>query len=375
MIKFLDLKSINDSFEPELSEAVNRVLNSGWYLLGNETKAFEKEYAEFTGTKHCIAVGNGLDALRLILKAYMTLGTMEEGDEIIVPANTYIASILSITDNRLKPVLVEPDIDTYNLDPKKIEEKITSRTKGILLVHLYGQNAMHAGIQHLVDKYDLKLLEDNAQAAGGYWENKRTGSLGHAAGHSFYPGKNLGALGDGGAVTTDDEELADTIRTLANYGSRKKYVNDYQGLNSRLDELHAAVLRVKLKRLDADNARRNELAQLYIENITNEKIVLPVTKDFFKAENATNPVHVWHLFVIRHAERDKLQQYLADKGIQTLIHYPIPPHKQQAYKAWNKLSFPVTEKIHNEVLSLPISQVMNTIEIQQVVEALNALND
>ena len=375
MIKFLDLKSINDSFEPELSEAVNRVLDSGWYLLGNETKAFEKEYAEYTETKHCIAVGNGLDALRLILKAYMTLGTMEEGDEIIVPANTYIASILSITDNRLKPVLVEPDIDTYNLDPKKIEEKITSRTKGILLVHLYGQNAMHAGIQHLVDKYDLKLLEDNAQAAGGYWENKRTGSLGHAAGHSFYPGKNLGALGDGGAVTTDDEELADTIRTLANYGSRKKYVNDYQGLNSRLDELHAAVLRVKLKRLDADNARRNELAQLYIENITNEKIVLPVTKDFFKAENATNPGHVWHLFVIRHAERDKLQQYLADKGIQTLIHYPIPPHKQQAYKAWNKLSFPVTEKIHNEVLSLPINQVMNTIEIQQVVEALNALND
>ena len=375
MIKFLDLKSINNSFEPELSEAVNRVLDSGWYLLGNETKAFEKEYAEYTGTKHCIAVGNGLDALRLILKAYMTLGTMEEGDEIIVPANTYIASILSITDNRLKPVLVEPDIDTYNLDPQKIEEKITSRTKGILLVHLYGQNAMRAGIQHLVDKYDLKLLEDNAQAAGGYWENKRTGSLGHAAGHSFYPGKNLGALGDGGAVTTDDEELADTIRTLANYGSRKKYVNDYQGLNSRLDELHAAVLRVKLKRLDADNARRSELAKLYIENITNEKIVLPVTKDFFKTENTTNPVHVWHLFVIRHAERDKLQQHLADKGIQTLIHYPIPPHKQQAYKAWNKLSFPVTEKIHNEVLSLPISQVMNTIEIQQVVEVLNALND
>ena len=300
---------------------------------------------------------------------------MEEGDEIIVPANTYIASILSITDNRLKPVLVEPDLDTYNLNPEKIEEKITSRTKGILLVHLYGQNAMRTGIQHLVDKYGLKLLEDNAQAAGGYWENKRTGSLGHAAGHSFYPGKNLGALGDGGAVTTDDEELADTIRTLANYGSRKKYVNDYQGLNSRLDELHAAVLRVKLKRLDADNARRNELAKLYIENITNEKIVLPVTKDFFKTENTTNPVHVWHLFVIRHAERDKLQQHLADKGIQTLIHYPIPPHKQQAYKAWNKLSFPVTEKIHNEVLSLPISQVMNTIEIQQVVEVLNALND
>ncbi len=255
MVKFLDLKAINDSFEPELSNSIKRVLDAGWYLLGNEVTSFEKEYADYIGTKHCVGVANGLDALRLILRAYIELGVMQEGDEIIVPANTYIASILAITENRLTPVLVEPDINTYNIDPFKIEEKITSRTKGIMIVHLYGKNAMHPEIQRLVEKYNLKLIEDNAQASGAYYREKRTGGLGDAAGNSFYPGKNLGALGDAGAVTTDDDNLASVIRAIANYGSIKKYVNDYQGLNSRLDEIQAAILRVKLPRLDADNQR------------------------------------------------------------------------------------------------------------------------
>jgi dTDP-4-amino-4,6-dideoxygalactose transaminase len=260
MIKFLDLKKINDSFEPDISSAIKRVLDSGWYLLGNEVKAFEQEYREYTGSKHCIGVANGLDALRLILKAYIELGEMQEGDEIIVPSNTYIASILAVTDNRLIPVLVEPDLNTYNIDPLKIEEKISSKTKGIMIVHLYGQNAMHPEIKRLTEKYGLKLIEDNAQAQGCFFDGKRTGSLGDAAGHSFYPGKNLGALGDAGAVTTDIDELADVIRTIANYGSKVKYQNLYQGLNSRLDEIQAAILRVKLTRLDADNQRRREIA-------------------------------------------------------------------------------------------------------------------
>jgi len=275
MIKFLDLKKINNSFEPELSNAVKRVIDSGWYLLGNEVTAFEKEYAAFIGTRHCIGVANGLDALRLIFRAYIEIGLMKEGDEIIVPANTYIASILAITENRLKPVLVEPDIKTFNINPFLIEEKISKRTKGILMVHLYGQNAMHPEIQRLIDKYDLKLIEDNAQAQGAYYNDKRTGSLGDAAGHSFYPGKNLGALGDAGAVTTNNDELADVLRTLANYGSKKKYENRYKGLNSRLDEIQAAILSVKLKRLDSDNQRRREIAHYYLENIKQSEIILP----------------------------------------------------------------------------------------------------
>jgi dTDP-4-amino-4,6-dideoxygalactose transaminase len=420
MIKFLDLKAINDSYEPILSLAVKRVLDSGWYLQGKEVNAFEKEYAAYIGTKHCIGVANGLDALRLILKAYIELGVMQEGDEIIVPANTFIASILAITDNHLIPVLVEPDINTFNIDPSKIEEKITERTKGIMLVHLYGQNAMHAEIQRLVDKYDLKLIEDNAQAIGAFYNEKlkikndklkvqssgiqhprlndavgqassrRTGSLGHAAGHSFYPGKNLGCLGDGGAVTTNDDELSSVIRALANYGSRKKYVCDFKGLNSRLDEIQAAILRVKLKRLDADNNRRNEIAQFYCENITSKDIILPVSKEFFVTTDnkfkgkdhfgmsfqsppsgGWGASHVWHLFVIRHPRRDKLQKYLSENGVQTLIHYPVPPHKQLAYKQWNNLSFPITEKIHEEVLSLPISQVMIQREMMEVCNILN----
>jgi len=372
MIKFLDLKAINDSFEPMLSQAIKRVLDSGWYLLGNEVKTFEQEYATYIGTKHCIGVANGLDALRLILKAYIVLGQMKEGDEIIVPANTFIASLLAISDNRLKPVLVEPDITTYNIDPLKIEEKITKRTKGIMLVHLYGQNAMNPEIQSLVDKYNLKLIEDNAQAIGAFYGNKRTGSIGKAAGHSFYPGKNLGALGDGGAVTTDDDELAKVIRAIANYGSNKKYRNDFQGLNSRLDEIQAAILHVKLKRLDSDNHRRNEIAQYYCKNITNPEIILPVKNNISSIIN--HQFHVWHLFVIRYTNRDKLQKYLADNGIQTLIHYPIAPHKQLAYKEWNKLNYPITEKIHNEVLSLPMSPVMNNEEIEKVVDVINNSN-
>lgn len=367
MIKFLDLKVINHSYEPELSQAVQRVVKSGWYLLGEEVKSFEEEYASFIGTSHCIGVANGLDALRLIFKAYIELGTMKEGDEIIVPANTYIATILAITDNRLKPVLVEPDIHTYNIDPFLVEEKITERTKGIMIVHLYGQNAMHPEIQRIVDKYNLKLIEDNAQAQGCYYEGKRTGSFGHAAGHSFYPGKNLGALGDAGAVTTNNDELADVVRTLGNYGSREKYVNDYQGLNSRLDEIQAAVLRVKLRRLDADNQKRREIAEYYCNNITNQSLILP-------KRPANQQSHVWHLFVIRHKDRDRLQKYLAENGIQTLIHYPIPPNKQEAYKEWNSLNFPISERIHLEVLSLPLSLVLTDEEIMTVCNKLNNWN-
>ena len=369
MIKFLDLKKLNDSFEPQISDAIKRVLDSGWYLLGNEVKAFEQEYSHFIGVKHCIGVANGLDALRLILKAYIELGNMKEGDEIIVPANTYIASILAITDNRLVPVLVEPDINTYNIDPYKIEEKISSRTRGIMIVHLYGQNAMSLEIQRLVKKYDLKLIEDNAQAQGCHFGDKRTGSLGDAAGHSFYPGKNLGALGDAGAVTTNDDEFADVIRTIANYGSKAKYQNLYKGLNSRLDEIQAAILRIKLPRLDADNQRRREIAQYYISNITNQSIVLPATCNQQPA--TSNMGHVWHLFITRTINRDNLQQYLHKNGVQTMIHYPIPPHQQIAYKEWNNLKLPITETIHNEVLSLPISPVMSMTERSQICDLIN----
>ena len=369
MIKFLDLKAVNDSYEPELSQSIQRVLNSGWYLLGNEVKAFETEYAKYIGTKHCIGVANGLDALRLILKAYIELGILKEGDEIIVPANTYIASILAITDNRLIPILVEPDLDTYNLDPYLIEKKITARTKGMLLVHLYGLNAMHPEIKRLVDKYNLKLIEDNAQAVGSWYNEMRTGSIGDAAGNSFYPGKNLGALGDGGAVTTNNDELADVVRTIANYGSKIKYQNLFPGLNSRLDEIQAAILRTKLKGLDKDNQRRREIVQYYCKNITNLNITLPFVDHQLSIIN--QKTYNGHVFIIRHPERDQLQKYLSDNEIQTMIHYPIPPHQQQAYKAWNSLSFPITEKIHQQVLSLPISPIMTDEEVIEVVKRVN----
>jgi len=370
MIKFLDLKKINDSFEPDLSQAIDRVLDSGWYLLGKEDMAFEEEYARYVGTRHCIGVANGLDALRLILRAYMEMGVMKEGDEVIVPANTYVATILAISDNRLKPVLVEPDIKTYNIDPYLIESQITERTKAIMIVHLYGQNTMCPDIQRLVDKYHLKLIEDNAQAQGCYDGDKRTGSLGHAAGHSFYPVKNLGALGDGGAVTTDDDELAAIVRALGNYGSMKKYVNDYQGLNSRLDEIQAAILRVKLVRLDENNQKRRYVAAYYKKHINHPDIILPQTDQCHGAVIGDQS-HVWHLFVVRCKERDRLQQYLNESGIQTLIHYPIPPHRQKAYKEWSSFNLPITEIIHNEVLSLPISPVLLDEEISRVCTVIN----
>lgn len=373
MIKFLDLKAINDSFEPDLLNAVKRVMDSGWYLLGKENEAFEQEYASYIGTKYCVGVANGLDALRLIFKAYIEMGIMQVGDEVIVPANTYIASILAITDNQLLPILVEPDINTYNIDPTLIETKITKRTKAIMLVHLYGQNAMQPEIQLLVEKYNLKLIEDNAQAAGCFYGEKRTGALGDASGHSFYPGKNLGALGDGGAVTCKDKKLASVIRALANYGSTKKYINKYQGLNSRLDEIQAAILRVKLKRLDADNQRRREIAQFYCENIINPDIILPSLPESYRDRSVAQSLSlVWHLFVIRTPHRDQLQQYLTENGIQTLIHYPIPPHKQLAYKEWNNLKFTETELIHNEILSLPISPVLKESELETVIKIINA---
>ena len=364
MIKFLNLNAIIQSFEPELSNAIKKVIDSGWYLLGNEVKSFENNYRKFIGTKHCIGVGNGLDALRLIIRGYLELGIFAEGDEIIVPANTYIATILSITDNRLKPVFVEPDISTYNIDPFKIEEKITKKTKGIMIVHLYGQNAMHTEIERLVKKYELKLFEDNAQSTGAFFENKRTGSLGDAAGHSFYPGKNLGALGDGGAITTNDDQLAVVVRGLANYGSNKKYNNDYKGLNSRLDEIQAAVLDIKLKRLDTDNNNRREIANYYIKKIKNNNIILP--KPLGSKNN-----HVWHLFVIRTKNRNHLQEYLLKNGIQTIIHYPIPFHKQLAYKEFSNLSFPITEVIHEEVLSLPLDQTKKRVELDTVIKVIN----
>ena len=323
---------------------------------------FEKEFAEYCGAQYCIGVANGLDALTLILKAY----EIGEGDEVIVPSNTYIASILSISSNGAIPVLVEPDLESYNLDPNKIEEKITSKTKAILAVHLYGQSANMDDINHIAKKYDLKVIEDCAQAHGAIYNGKRTGNLGHAAGFSFYPGKNLGALGDGGAITTNDRLLAEKIRALRNYGSHLKYENLYRGVNSRLDEIQAAVLRVKLKGLDQDNEKRREIASYYMNHINNHKIILPTVV------NQDRLSHVWHIFVVRTKEREKLQNYLTKKEIQTLIHYPIPPHKQLAYKEWNDLSYPISEQIHNEELSLPISPVQTQEDTRLIVDAINS---
>jgi len=369
MIKFLDLKKINQSFEPEITQAVQNVLNSGWYLNGRENKEFEKEYAEYIGCTDCIGVANGLDALRLIIRAYLELGIFKIGDEIIVPANTFIATILAISDNNLVPVFVEPEITTYNIDSNKIEEKITIRTKAIILVHLYGQNCMNENIQIIADKYQLKLIEDNAQAVGAFYGMRKTGSIGDAAAHSFYPGKNLGCIGDGGSVTTNDYELSSVIRALANYGSSKKYVCDLKGMNSRLDEIQAAILRVKLKRIDQDNSRRREIANLYYSNIQNSSIVLPELSS--SVEIKDNNSMVWHLFVIRTKNRDQLQSYLMENKVETLIHYPIPPHKQIAYKEFNKLNYPITEKIHSEVLSLPMSPLMEDFEVKIVCEIIS----
>jgi dTDP-4-amino-4,6-dideoxygalactose transaminase len=364
MIKFLDLQKINIAHQLEIEEKLISTFRSGWYLLGNEVKNFEDSLRLFVGTDHAIGVANGLDALRLIFRAYIELGVMQKGDEVLVPANTYIASLLALSDNGLVPVLVEPNIDTYNIDIKKIEEKITTKTKAILIVHLYGQVVFSQELLEIAQKNNLKIVEDNAQAIGASWNGINSGNLGDAAGFSFYPGKNLGALGDAGAVTCKDKELATTIRAIANYGSNQKYVNIFQGLNSRLDEIQAAVLGVKLKHIDEENERRRIVAVRYCNEIVNKKILLPVLPK-------NREQHVWHLFVIRSTEREKLQSYLADEGVETLIHYPIPPHKQEAYKEFNLLSLPLTEKIHAEVLSLPISPVMNDKEVSKVIELIN----
>ena len=368
-IQFLDLKKINNTYRQEFNEAISKVLDSGWYIMGNALQDFEKNFSTFCGVNHCIGVSNGLDALILILRAYIEMGIMKEGDEVIVPANTYIATILSVSHNKLIPILVEPDILTYNIDPKKIEEKITEKTKAIIPVHLYGRCADMELINNLAKKYNLKVIEDSAQAHGALYKGKRTGNIGDASGFSFYPGKNLGALGDGGAVTTNDNELAKVISALRNYGSHKKYNNLYKGFNNRLDEIQAVVLDVKLKYLDEENQRRREIAQFYCKSIKNERIVLPSDHSALRIGNYNE--HVWHLFVIRATERDKLQEYLSKNGIQTVIHYPVPPHKQPAYREWNNLSFPITEKIHNEVLSLPIGSHISDDELQIIVEKIN----
>ena len=363
MIPFLDLKTINAQYTDELKEAAARVIDSGRYIQGKECKAFEAEFADYCGAKHCVGIANGLDALTLILRAYKELGVMQRGDEVIVPANTYIASLLAISENGLMPVLVEPDIAMYNIDPTLIEEKISAKTKAIMAVHLYGQVAAMDEINAIAKKYNLKVIEDSAQAHGAIYNGKQTGNLGDASGFSFYPGKNLGALGDGGAVTTNDEVLANTIRALGNYGSYKKYENLYKGTNSRLDEMQAAMLRVKLRYLDEEIEKRRSIANHYLANIKNKKLILP------QVENTES--HVWHLFVIRAESRDVLQEYLLDNNIETLIHYPIPPHKQEAYKEWNALSFPIAEQIHDEVLSLPISPTLSFSDAGIIVDAIN----
>ena len=360
MIKYLDLKAINAQYDQEIHEAIRQVVDSGWYLKGEATKCFEQNYAEYIGTKYCIGCGNGLDALTLILRAYIEKGVMQPGDEIIVPANTFIASILSISECGLTPILVEPSIDSFQIDDSLIEEAITERTKALMIVHLYGRCAYTEKIGTICKKYNLKLIEDNAQAHGCVFEGKKTGSLGDVAAHSFYPGKNLGAFGDAGAVTTNDKELAQVIKELGNYGSSKKYVFDYQGRNSRLDEIQAAILDVKLRHLDEDNQRRQAIADYYINNVKHPEIILP-----------TPSRSVYHIFPILCERRDELQQYLKENGVETMIHYPIPPHKQACYKEWNDLSFPNTEQIHRQELCLPCYPTLKKEEADQIVSLLN----
>lgn len=367
MIPFLDLKNINQQYREQLIEVCTRVIDSGWYIGGRELEKFEQNFATFCGTQYAIGVANGLDALILTLRAWKELGKLQDGDEVIVPSNTYIASILAISANQLKPVLVEPDSNTFNLDPKKIQAAITDKTKVILPVHLYGQLAAMPEIMDIAKKYNLLVLEDSAQSHGAAIQGKKAGSWGDASGFSFYPGKNLGALGDAGAITTNDLELANMLKALRNYGSHEKYKNLVQGVNSRLDEMQAAMLGVKLKFLDAETQHRRKIANLYLTGINNPFIVLPLNN--IKAEEYKQ--HVWHLFVIRTEHRGALQAYLLENGIQTLIHYPIPPHKQQAYKEWNDLSYPISEQIHAEVMSLPIGPTLSLQEAEQVIRLCN----
>ena len=361
MIKYLDLKRINDCHDMELRQAIDEVLQSGWYLKGEATHRFEQHYADFIGTKFCIGCANGLDALTLIFRAYKEMGIMKDGDEVIVPANTFIASILAITDNNLVPVMVEPDIKTLEIDDRLIEHAITTRTRAIMIVHLYGRCAYTDKIGELCKRYNLRLIEDNAQAHGCTFGNRKTGSLGDAAGHSFYPGKNLGALGDAGAVTTNVEELARVIAALGNYGSHQKYVHDYAGRNSRIDELQAAMLNVKLKYLDTENQRRKQIASIYINKVKNPSIYIP------QSERDC----VWHIFPVFCDRRDELKQYLGSHGVETQIHYPIPPHMQHCYSRWNSISLPVTERLSREELSLPCHQMMTDKDAEMIAEIIN----
>lgn len=363
MIPFLDLKETNMPYQSEIEEAVLSVVRSGWYILGDQVKSFERAYAQYCGTANCIGVGNGLDAISLILKSYKELGVLKDGDEVLVPANTYIASILAVSSSGLVPVLVEPDINTYNIDPEKIGDKVTSRTKAILAVHLYGLVSPMNELKEIARKYNLKLIDDAAQAHGAAYYEQKVGSLCDATAFSFYPTKNLGALGDAGAVTTDDSELAAIVRALANYGTTSKYINKYKGENSRLDEIQAAVLAVKLKYLDKEVQARQNIASFYLRNIQNELIALPRVEQIEQ--------HAFHLFVVRCHERDRLQQYLSDKGIRTEIHYPLPPHKQEAYKEWNSLSYPVSEKIADQIISLPLRISLKNEEVIRICSALN----
>lgn len=371
MVDFLDIKGINATVRAELVEACTRVIDSGWYVLGKEVSNFEAEFADYCGVKHCVGVANGLDALILTLRAWKEMGKLKDGDEVIVPANTYIASVFAITENNLIPVLVEPDEGSYNLCPLKVEALITAKTRVLLPVHLYGQICDMPAFVALAERHNLLILEDSAQSHGASIEGRKVGSWGHASGFSFYPGKNLGALGDGGAVTTNDDELNATLRALRNYGSHEKYKNLFKGVNSRLDEMQAAILSVKLKHLDQQTQLRRQIAKLYLEGINNPLLTLPLTVDLFKEHSER---HVWHLFVVKSECREALQKHLSAHDIQTLIHYPIPPHKQKAYQDWNTCSYPLTEQLHEQVLSLPMSPVMSLEDAQKVVVACNSFS-
>lgn len=363
MIPFLDLFAINERYRLEIEHSIQEVLDSGWYLQGEKNKEFCKNFASYCGTKYCLGVANGLDALRLIIRGY----GFGSGDEIIVPANTFIATVLAITENGCKPIFVEPDINTYNINPKLVEKSITSKTKAIMAVHLYGQLADVESLSKIAKKYGLKLIEDSAQAQGAILNDKRSGSFGDAAGFSFYPGKNLGALGDAGCITTNDKDLYEKCKALANYGSDYKYHHIYKGINSRLDEIQATILNVKLKYLDQDNEIRRSISKQYREQVDNSSIILPTA--------SSEESHVWHIFVVRTNNRDKLAVFLKERGIQTNIHYPIPPHQQKAYSEYDGDSYPITEQIHKQVLSIPISPVLSQQDVQYIIACLNQYKD
>ena len=364
MIPYLDLKALNELYKDAIFESFKKTFESAWYILGKEVKAFEKEFSDFCGTQHCVGVANGLDALTLILTAYKEMGKLKSGDEVIVPANTYIASILAVLHADLKPVFVEPNAESYNLCPQNIEKHIGPKTKAILVVHLYGQLADMPALKTISKKNSLLLIEDSAQAHGAIFQNTKAGAWGEASGFSFYPGKNLGALGDAGAVTTSDAELASVVRTLANYGSQEKYVNKYKGTNSRLDEVQAAILRVKLKGLDTETKKRQEISRRYRQDIKNKLVKLPHVQN--------EEAHVWHIFAVQVDDRNMFKKHLEENGVQTLIHYPIAPHKQEALREYSHLKLPITESIHERVLSLPLYSTLSEKQISQVIASVNS---